>query len=257
VFLKHGDRPGIIGRAAPVNPDLRKLIALQDIEKNISVLNKKLSEIPVKTNELQAAAQLAEAACTEKAALIKELANRRRTLEGGVDLARTKLSRLKEQLMAVKTNKEYTAMLNEIKAAETHIRDEEDKILDLMEETESGEKAMKLAEAEMRRDRASIDNEIRLMNENIPALESELAKLCAEKSAIEAGVDSELMAQYRRIADARKGVALAEAKGELCSVCHIRIRPQMYADLLLTETIMFCDSCSRILFVREESQESL
>ena len=236
-----------------MNPDLRKLIVLQDIEKNIAVLQKKVSEIPVKTSELQAAAQRVKTAYEEKVSLAKELANRRRTLEGEVDLARTKLSRLKDQLMAVKTNKEYTAMLNEIKAAETHVSSDEDKILDVMEEMESGEKAMKQAETEMRRECAVIDEEIRRMNESVPALESELEKLRGEKASVETGVNPELIEQYRRIADARKGVALAEAKDELCSACHVRIRPQMYADLLLTETIMFCDSCSRILFVRGES----
>jgi predicted nucleic acid-binding Zn-ribbon protein len=236
-----------------VNPDLRKLIALQDIEKNIAVLHKKITEIPVKTSELQTDAGRVKAAYEGKVSLTKELANRRRALEGEVDLARARLSRLKDQLMAVKTNKEYTAMLTEIKAAETHIRGDEDKILDVMEEMESGEKAMKLAETEMRRECAAIDEEMRRMNESAPALESELEKLNAEKAAVVFGVDSELVAQYRRIADGRKGVALAEAKDELCGACHVRIRPQMYADLLLTETIMFCDSCSRILFVREES----
>lgn len=236
-----------------MNPDLRKLIALQDIEKNIAVLHKKVIEIPVKTSELQSGAGRVKAAYEEKVSLTKELANRRRTLEGEVDLARARLSRLKDQLMAVKTNKEYTAMLTEIKTAETHIRNDEDRILDVMEEMESGEKAMKLAEAEMRRECAAIDEEIRRMNESAPALESELEILNAEKAVVVFGVDSELVAQYRRIADGRKGVALAEAKDELCGACHVRIRPQMYADLLLTENIMFCDSCSRILFIREES----
>jgi len=238
-----------------VNPNLRKLIALQDTEKNIAVLHKKVSEIPLKTCELEAGAGRAKAAYEEKAALTKEFANRRRVLEGEVDLARTKLSRLKEQLMAVKTNKEYTAMLSEIKTAETRIMEDEDKILDLMEETESGEEAMKLAETEMRRNRSVIDEEIRRMNESVPALESELEILRGEKAAFEAGIEGELLAQYRKISDARKGTALAEAKDELCSACHVRIRPQMYADLLLTETIMFCDSCSRILFVREGNPE--
>jgi len=236
-----------------VNPDLRKLITLQDIEKNIAVLHKTISEIPVKINELEADAQRVKVACEEKGALTKELANRRRTLEGEVELARTRLSRLRDQLMAVKTNKEYTAMLNEIKMAETHIHDDEDKILDLMEEMESGEKAMKSAEAEMRQKHALIDKEIRRMNENVPAIESELEKLRGEKNAIEAGVDPGLLAQYRRLANAHRGIALAEAKDELCGACHIRIRPQMYTDLILTETILFCDSCSRILFVRDES----
>jgi predicted nucleic acid-binding Zn-ribbon protein len=240
-----------------VNPNLRKLIALQDIEKNIAVLHKKVSEIPLKVNELETAAGRSKAAHEEKVSLAKELANRRRTVEGEVDLARNKLSRLKEQLMAVKTNKEYTAMLSEIKTAETNISSDEDKILDLMEEMESVEAAMKPLETEMRRERAAIDEEIRRMNESVPALESELEKLRGEKTGVEVGIDPGLVEQYRRIANAHKGVALAEAKDELCGGCHVRIRPQMYSDLLLTETILFCDSCSRILYIREESPDSV
>ena len=233
-----------------MNPDLQKLITLQDIEKNISGLHKEVSEIPAKINELESLASRAKTAHEEKSALVKELANRRRILEGGVDLAQAKLSRLKDQLMTVKTNKEYTAMLNEIKMAETHILGEEDKILGLMEELESVEKAMTLSETEMRRERAATDEEISRINRNIPALESKLEKLRGEKDAVTASVNPELIAQYRKIADAHKGIALAEAKDELCGACHIRIRPQMYTDLLLTETIMYCDSCSRILFIQ-------
>ena len=240
-----------------MNPNLRKLIALRDIEKNIAVLHKKVSEIPLKRNELEAAAGRAQAAYEKKVSLSKDLANRRRIIEGEVDLARNKLSRLKEQLMAVKTNKEYTAMLSEIKTAETHILNDENKILDVMEEMESVEAVMKPLETEMRRECAAIDEDIRRMNESIPSMESELEKLRAEKTGVEAGIDPELIEQYRRIADAHKGVALAEAKDELCGACHVRIRPQMYSDLLRTEVIMFCDSCSRILFIREESPENI
>jgi predicted nucleic acid-binding Zn-ribbon protein len=181
----------------------------------------------------------------------KELSNHRRTLEGQVDLNRTKLSRLRDQLMSVKTNKEYTAMLHEIQIAEEQIRGEEDKILDFMEEMEAIEKSLKGAELEMQRRTAELQESIRKSTESIPLLEAELAKLREEKGLMESRVGDELLARYRRLADARKGIALAEAKDELCSACHVRIRPQMYAELMRTEQIHACDSCSRILFYRE------
>jgi predicted nucleic acid-binding Zn-ribbon protein len=138
--------------------------------------------------------------------------------------------------MAVKTNKEYTAMLHEIQVAEEQIRGEEDKILEVMEEMEGQEKDLKDAEQEMLKQCADIRENIRKANESIPSLEEDLAKMRAEKALMESRVNPELLLRYRRIADARKGVALAEAKDELCSACHIRIRPQMYADLLRTKT---------------------
>jgi predicted nucleic acid-binding Zn-ribbon protein len=234
-----------------VNPDLRNLIALQDLELKIASLQKQASEIPGKNQSFENELQQIRADHQQRAAHAKELANHRRTLEGQVDLSRAKLSRLRDQLMSVKTNKEYTAMLHEIQLAEEQIRSEEDKILDFMEQMEVLEKELKVAERDMLKESTEIQENIRKSTESIPMLESELAKLREEKVRMELQIGADLLSRYRRIADARKGIALAEAKDELCSACHVRIRPQMYADLLRTENIQACDSCSRILFSRE------
>jgi predicted nucleic acid-binding Zn-ribbon protein len=239
------------GGRKQVNPELRNLIALQDLELKIFVLQKQVSEIPNQAQNLNADLKRIKDEHQEKVARAKELANNRRNLEGQVDLSRSKLSRLKDQLMAVKTNKEYTAMLHEIQLVEEQIRNEEDKILEFMEEMEGQENILKEAEKEMLRQCAEIQDNIRKTNESAPQLESDLAMMNEEKASIESRIDAELLDRYRRIALARKGVALAEAKDELCSACHIRIRPQMYADLLRTENIQTCDSCSRILFSRQ------
>jgi predicted nucleic acid-binding Zn-ribbon protein len=234
-----------------VNPDLRNLIALQDLELKIASLQKQASDIPINNQLLENELQRVQAAHQEKAARARELSNHRRTLEGQVDLNRSKLSRLKDQLMAVKTNKEYTAMLHEIQMAEEQIRAEEDKILDFMEQMENVERELKGAEHEVQKRAGEIRDGIKRSTESIPALEAELARLNEEKARMESQVGAELLSRYRRIAQARKGIALAEAKDELCSACHVRIRPQMYAELMRTENIHACDSCSRILFSRE------
>ncbi len=234
-----------------MNPDLRNLIALQDLELKIAGLQKEAADIPNKVQNFDSELQRIRVQYQERVAHVKELSNRRRTLEGEVDLLRAKLSRLKDQLMAVKTNKEYTAMLHEIQAAEDQIRREEDKILEAMEEMEGHEADLKGAEKEMLKRSAELQESIRNTHESAPLLESELAKLREEKKLMESQIGAELLSRYRRIAEARKGIALAEAKDELCSACHVRIRPQMYAELLRTENIHSCDSCSRILFSRE------
>ena len=234
-----------------MNHDLQNLIALQDLELKIASLQKQASDLPNVIQNLENQLQRVKTEHEEKIAHAKELTNRRRTLEGEVDLMRSKLSRLRDQLMAVKTNKEYTAMLHEIQMAEDHIRTEEDKILEIMEETEGKEKDLEVAEQEMHKRLAELQESIRKTKESAPLIESELAKLKEEKALMESMIEAELLSRYRRIAKAQKGVALAEAKDELCSACHVRIRPQMYAELLRTENIHFCDSCSRILFYRE------
>ena len=234
-----------------MNPDLRNLIALQDIELKIASTQKQISDTPAKTQGFQEELQRLKQAYTERVAHAQELTKRRRTLEGEVDMMRSKLSKLKDQLMSVKTNKEYTAMLHEIQMAEEHIRSEEDKILEIMEEMETKEQDLNSAEKELKTRSAVLEAEIQKSEAAVPGLEVEMAQLREERLAMELRVESELLARYRRIAEARKGIALAEARDELCTACHVRIRPQVYADLLRTENIHSCDSCSRILFSRE------
>jgi len=234
-----------------VNLDLRNLVALQDLELKIAILQKQIAEIPGQIAAHQQEMARLDQAHQGRVAHSQELAKRRRTFEGEVDLMRARLSRLKDQLMTVKTNKEYTAMLHEIQTAETQIRQEEDKVLDIMEEMEGLEAELKKDETELRARTQEIERSIRACESSVPDLETALARLREEKASIEALVEAELLARYRRIADMRKGVALAEARNELCTACHVRIRPQVYADLMKMEGIFACDSCSRILYLRE------
>lgn len=236
-----------------MNPDLRNLIALQDLELNITGLQKQVSEIPEKIQIHENDLARIRSEYDREVERLKEFANQRRTFEGEVEMLQTKLSRLKDQLMTVKTNKEYTAMLHEIQMAEDQIRSEEDKILDIMEKTEDMESYLRKAEQEMQKKASEIQEEIRKAEESVPRIEAELVALRKEKDSMESSIEADLLARYRRIAKACKGVALAEARDELCSACHVRIRPQMYAELIRTDAIYSCDSCSRILFSRENS----
>jgi TolA-binding protein len=75
---------------------------------------KQISEIPERTQAYQKEFQQLTLAHQERVALGHELAKQRRTRESDVEMMRAKLSRLKDQLMTVKTNKEYQAILQQI-----------------------------------------------------------------------------------------------------------------------------------------------
>lgn len=234
-----------------MNPAVRNLVALQDVELRIASLQKQISEIPFKVQCFQTELNRLKQEHEKEVARSQELGKKRRTLEGGVEMLRTKLSKLKDQQSAVKTNKEYTAILHEIQMAEEQIRNEEDKILEIMEENEQLEKTLKAAERDLNAKCLALQENIRKHETSVPDLEAEVARTQQMRREMEAGIEIDLLDRYRRIADARKGIALAEAKEELCTICHVRIRPQVYADLKQSEELHTCDSCSRILFLRD------
>ena len=79
----------------------------------------------------------------------------------------TRLAKYKDQLLEVKTNREYTAMLHEIEAAQNDIRTREDRILEIMMESDElnagikkSEAELKTAEKEIAAERAVLDTEM-------------------------------------------------------------------------------------------------
>jgi predicted nucleic acid-binding Zn-ribbon protein len=53
---------------------------------------------------------------------------------------------------------------------------------------------------------------------------------------------------FEQVSRKRNGVAVAEARDGICTICHVRLRPQVFNTVLKNEQIMQCDHCNRILY---------
>ena len=91
------------------------------------------------------------------------------------------------------------------------------------------------------RDRAAIIEER-------TALEAEVDRLRREKTAAAAEVDKVVLAKYQKLLEQRKMVAVSAIKGELCTTCHVRLRPAVIQIVRRHAEIVYCDSCQRILY---------
>jgi predicted nucleic acid-binding Zn-ribbon protein len=65
---------------------------------------------------------------------------------------------------------------------------------------------------------------------------------------VTAKLSREALMLFERIAHGRKGVAVAEARDGLCTVCHVRLRPQIFNEVRRNDGLHQCDSCTRILY---------
>jgi predicted nucleic acid-binding Zn-ribbon protein len=45
---------------------------------------------------------------------------------------------------------------------------------------------------------------------------------------------------------------VAEARDGLCTICHVRLRPQVFNELRRNDAIIQCSSCQRILYFAQE-----
>lgn len=235
-----------------MNPQLQALITLQEIDLKITNLNKKNSEIPSQKASLQQALEAHERELNKAKDNLANIQKERKRLEGEVELLRSRRSKYKDQLMEVKTNKEYQAMLKEIEACEEEIAKKEDKILEGMLNEDDARREVKAKEEKLQQEREMVAQKQRELDELRSAIDEEIERLCQKKQALEATIDQQLLSLYKRVASVRRGIALAEARDESCQVCHVRLRPQVYSDIKKNDQIITCESCDRILYYRGE-----
>ena len=231
-----------------MHQDLQHLIKLQDLDLAAERARRRIAELP-------AAQQVLEARVAEKSAAVNAVKERiaagqaaRREVEKELAVVQGRLSKYKGQLMEVKTNKEYQAMQKEMAVAEHEVRAHEDTLLEHMEQAETFAAEFKTAESALKAEQAEVGREQKLLDAERGVLEQELAKLSAARGELVGQLSREALMLFERIAHGRKGVAVAEARDGLCTVCHVRLRPQVFNDVRRNDTLTQCDSCTRILY---------
>jgi predicted nucleic acid-binding Zn-ribbon protein len=230
-----------------MNPDLERLIRLQRAESELRRVEAELAEVPRRRAELDDVLVRERGRLDHGREAQGQSQKARRQHEGELQDLETRRSRYKTQLMEVKTNKEYTAMLHEIEGVEREIRSREDQILAEMERSEGLAAEVKAEEEAFKAAEGRARDGGRALDERASALEEERARLAAERDAVAGTVPGEVLELFQRVARLR-GVAVAEARDGMCQVCHVKLRPQMFVDIKRNEDIQQCPACNRILY---------
>src|ERR1700737_1898324 len=229
-------------------PDLGRLIHLQQLETTADNARRKISDHPQRIQALEERLQTARDVLAGAKTRLTEAHNTRRTEEKEVATVQARLAKYKDQLLELKTNREYQAMLHEIETAQTDIRSREDRILETMMETDELGAKVKKAEADPKGVEKEVGAERQALEKEVAALQVELNRTAAAREQLASQIDPGVLAIFEVTAKSRKGIAVAEARNGLCNICHVRLRPQMFNEVRKNESIIQCDSCRRILY---------
>jgi predicted nucleic acid-binding Zn-ribbon protein len=242
-----------------VSPELQRLIRLQDIDVRIFELTDRLAAIPGQRQQLeeQFRQQTADYLGIEDA-LAAARAEHSRTEVDLADVEKTH-EKFKSDLMRVRNQKEYGTILREIDATKKTISALETEDLQLMEKIEGYERELTERAPEFARRRGEVDAILAGFDGEVASVDAEIAELRAARERLAREVAPNFLAAYNRVALMRKGRAMSEVRREprgvgKCSACNLVLRPQAFSDVRRGETLIVCDSCSRILFYRPEQE---
>jgi uncharacterized protein len=240
-------RPKML-KSSLMKAEIEQVTRLQSLDLKIGELEREIATLPKHIAKIEKTldshVRRLEADRAALAANIKE----RKRLEDDGKVETQKISKLRDQMLGAKTNEQYRAFQNEITYCEDSIRKAEDRILDLMAEAEPLDANVKKAEVALKEEKSHVESEKERARNRTAADQKMVDDGRATRKTLVAAIKPQTMKDYERIRKKWHGTAVAEVSDGRCSACQIVLRPQFFQDLRHSSTLMFCESCGRILF---------
>jgi len=239
-----------------VEIDFERLIQLQQLDMQIRELNLLLETIPPQVEEIDK--KIEESALVSAAAKEKMTGSqkKRRELESEVKDIKTHIGKYKRQLNDVKTNKEYTSLLKEIEESDKRVDRLEEAFISEMLLEDDIQKEIKTAGQRHVETQARLTQEKEALFEKKRETEEKVRSLGRQREELLPAIPSEQFNLYLQISHKKSGTALSPVTGDFCSLCHVRVRPQVLNELLSTRKLILCENCGRILYWREQKAET-
>jgi uncharacterized protein len=230
-----------------MHPDIHLVTQLQRLDQRIAALEKEVATLPkhiaLIEKALDSHLRRLEA---DRAALAANQKDRKK-LEGDIQLHEQKTSKLKEQMLGAKNNEQYKAFQHEINFLAKEVRKAEDRILELMTESEPLDVNVKKAEVSLKEEKGTVEAEKKSARERTAADQAQIKELLGERAEASAKLPAPTLSTYERIRKKWNGLAIAEVTNGRCAACQIMLRPQHLQDLRKGEQLLTCESCGRIL----------
>ena len=234
-------------------PELEALLQLQRYDAQLMEIQRKRDDIPRRREALKAALDQTKAAQEHAKKELERVRLERRAQEKEIEVLQSEGIKLERQLLDVKTNKEYQAMLSEIQALKFKRSDRETVILEFFEREEAlvaqarqaeqriaeEERKLKGGEADLEREGASLDQSIHSIR--------------TDRDQVRPKIPKTILARYDRLAGSRDGIAVSEVRKSACGACFKSLTPQTVQEARRMDAVLQCESCGRILIWTEGS----
>jgi predicted nucleic acid-binding Zn-ribbon protein len=231
-----------------VEINFENLIHLQELDEQIRKVTSFLDSLPDHVLVIEAKIDESEKIVAEVKNSLSTNQKKRRDLEAAVGDKKTRIGKYRKQLNDVKTNKEYTSLLKEIEDVENDIEALEEEIITEMLAADDLESEIKTAEAKAATMKEELLKEKSLVLEQGKGQEQEKERLLGERQQLIPGIPSDLFGLYHQIFHKSSGTALSPVTDDFCSMCQIRVRPQVLNELIAQKDIILCENCGRILY---------
>ncbi|MFH1394841.1 MAG: C4-type zinc ribbon domain-containing protein [Candidatus Omnitrophota bacterium] len=234
-----------------IKEQIGKLIEVQELDSEKFDLESQIEMYPSKIEELDQLLQSKKTHMLESEEELKKIQVLKGDKETEMMAKEEKIAKHKTDLYQIKSNKEYSALQQEIKSIEADVSLLEEEIINCFDKIEDVQKIKDEAKAVFETEAKKIEEEKNSIKEKEKQLAVKISELEAKRKELISRVDPSILERYERILNSKGKLAIAKLSGGFCGGCNMQLRPQVINDVKLQKDLVFCENCSRILYVEE------
>ena len=230
---------------------MKTLLPLQELDLKIEKCRFREVEIPKQKGKFDVQKKRLAAELEERERELTKLQLEQRECESEVALKQEQIGKYEQQLLGVKKNEEYQALLHEIDLQKKQIAQKEERIISVLVEIDAGKERLAEDKKRIESERKVIDAECAEIDQELAEAVAARTELQTRRAALESQVDPVLLAKYKRIrANKKSGPAVVPLSGSTCTGCHMAVTAQIVNEIL-AEQIRSCAHCGRLLYFAE------
>ncbi len=231
-----------------MNNDLELLLRLQVIDYDIGELERSKEYLPDMIENLNREIEEAKAKLAEAKLSLEETRVRQKQLELEIKTHESHLQKYQQQMMSIKTNKEYDALVAEIDAVKLGMSNSETELIQAIERSETLEKEIvelgeKSAQVEENNTR-----QLQILQEKIDSIGETMSSKESDRGAIISSMPRSTLSVYERVRRGKGGQAVVVVKKRACGACFKALTPKKIQDVKRGDRVFTCDHCGAIIY---------
>ena len=235
--------------------DLEKLLQLQIIDYDLGELERSKEYLPDMMDNLTHEIEDARSKLETAAKQLSEAKIKQKNVELDLSAREEELQKFQKQMMTIKTNKEYDALVAEIDAVKVVISEKETEFLETMDRISQLEKEVPELKEKMAQIEGNNTKQLKILQEKIDSIGDKMAHKGAERKAVISSIPRPTIAVYERVRRGKGGAVVVAVRKRSCSACHNALTPQRVQEIRREDRIHTCDNCGRLLYWDNEQSD--
>ncbi len=236
-----------------MNPDLEKLLDLQDKDLTLLDVDQRLDQVLQEEEALDEAVRSAEATIGVAQRSVAESIRRRIEVEGRVETYRKLQEGRRKRIEVSRPGKDTAGLMAELDLSRQVLAREESDWFRAQEAVQAQETRVAEAEAAVE----ALKAEQVALREALAArrgeLEAERAVALAARDASAAAVAKPLRSRYERLRGSRAPRAVVALAGDACGACYTAVPMNRRAQMRMSGVVDACEGCGVMLYYVETS----